>query len=41
MKVEEWMQQVLSLLKPYGIPTTRESHIHVFRNTVTLAKTLN
>ena len=29
------------MLKHLGIPTTRESHFHVFQNTVTLAKTPN
>ena len=32
---------VCRLLKHLGIPTTRESHFHVFHNTVTLAKTPN
>ena len=30
-----------ALLKHLGIPTTRESHFHMFQNTVTLAKTPN
>ena len=29
------------VLKHLGIPTTRESHFHMFQNTVTLAKTSN